>query len=132
MAAWLLKQKPDVIKRLAVDGKTLRGSARAEGKPLILLSAVTHQLRLTMNSVAIEEKSNEIPAIEPLLKNLNIEGTLITADAMHCQQKTARLITQEHGAHYCFGLKGNQSGVLERAELKLSQKNFHLKTMISG
>ena len=51
---------------------------------------------------------------------MSLEGSLITADAMHCQQKTASLITLEHGADYIFGLKGNQSGILERAECQLS------------
>lgn len=125
VSAWLLKQAPKVIKRLAVDGKVLR-SAKNGDKPLAFLSAVTHQWRITLNSIPIEEKSNEIPAMKPLLKNLNIEGSLITADAMHCQQETARLITQEHGANYLFGLKGNQSGVLERAEIKLSPHPFFL------
>ena len=41
-----------------------------DGKPLQLLSAVTHHLRLTLDQVAIEEKSNEIPALKPLLKKL--------------------------------------------------------------
>jgi len=49
------------------------------------------------------------------------------ADAMHCQQQTARLITQDHGADYIFGLKGNQSGVLERAQCKLSPVFFPRK-----
>jgi len=43
---------------------------------------------------------------------------------MHCQRETARLITQVHGADYCFGLKGNQGAVLERAEIKLSSIPF--------
>ncbi len=55
---------------------------------------------------------------------MKLEGSLITADAMHCQQESARLITQDHGADYIFGLKGNQSGILERAQCKLSPVFF--------
>ncbi len=55
---------------------------------------------------------------------MKLEGSLITADAMHCQQESARLITQDHGANYIFGLKGNQSGILERATGKLSPVYF--------
>ena len=47
-----------------------------------------------------------------------------SVNSMHCQQETARFITQELGGNYLFGLKGNQSGVLERAQLKLPQKFF--------
>jgi len=96
----------------------LRGSGRSDGKPLQLFSAVSHRLRLTLAQAPIQEKSNEIPALPPLA------GTLITADAMHCQQESARVITQELGGDYLFGLKGNQTGVLERAERLLAQQAF--------
>jgi hypothetical protein len=122
---WLAQQEIGALAQLAVDGKVLRGSGRHDGKPLQLLSAVTHHLRLTLDQVAIEEKSNEIPALKPLLKKLDLPpGILITADAMHCQQESARLITQELGGDYLFGLKGNQSGVLEQAKHLLAQQGF--------
>jgi hypothetical protein len=122
---WLAQQEMGALAQLAVDGKVLRGSGRHDGKPLQLLSAVTHHLRLTLDQVAIEEKSNEIPALQPLLKKLDLPpGTLITADAMHCQQESARFITQELGGDYLFGLKGNQSGILEKAQRLLAQQGF--------
>ena len=125
IGSWLLEQEIAVLARLAVDGKVLRGSGRTDGKPLQLLSAVTHQLRLTLGQVPIEEKSNEIPALIPLLKKLSLPpATLITADAMHCQQESARFITQELGGDYLFGLKGNQSGVLDKAQRLLAQQAF--------
>ena len=121
---WMMQQDISVLQALAVDGKVLRGSGRGDGKPLQLLSAVSHRLRLTVAQEPIEEKSNEIPAIKPLLGKVPCQGTLITADAMHCQQETARFITQELGGDYIFGLKGNQSGILERAQIKLPQDFF--------
>jgi hypothetical protein len=122
---WLAGQEIGALAQLAVDGKVLRGSGRHDGKPLQLLSAVTHHLRLTLDQVAIEQKSNEIPALKPLLKKLDLPpGTLITADAMHCQQQSARFITQELGGDYLFGLKGNQSGVLDKAQRLLAQQGF--------
>ena len=125
IGSWLLEQEISVLARLAVDGKVLRGSGRTDGKPLQLLSAVTHQLRLTLGQVPILEKSNEIPALMPLLKKLSVPpGTLITADAMHCQQESARFITQELGGDYLFGLKGNQSGILDKAQRLLAQQAF--------
>lgn len=122
---WLARQEIGALGQLAVDGKVLRGSGRHDGKPLQLLSAVTHHLRLTLDQVAIEEKSNEIPALKPLLKKLELPpGSLITADAMHCQQESARFITQELGGDYLFGLKGNQSGILDKAQRLLAQQGF--------
>jgi len=122
---WLLEQELSVVARLAVDGKTLRGSGRTDGKPLQLLSAVTHRLRFTLAQVPIEEKSNEIPAFPKLLRDLpKVDYALVTADAMNCQQESARVTTQELGWDYLFGLKGNQSGVLERAERLLAKQVF--------
>jgi len=122
---WLLEQEISVVARLAVDGKTLRGSARTDGKALQLLSVVTHRLRLTLAQVPIEEKSNEIPAFPILLRDLpKIDYALVTADAMHCQQESARFTTQARGWDYLFGLKGNQNGILERAERLLKRQAF--------
>lgn len=127
LGQWMMAQEISVLQALAVDGKCLRGSARTDGKPLQLLSAVSHRLRLTVAQEPIEDKSNEIPALQPLLRKLPqgaLEGSLITADALHCQQKSAQFVTQELGADYLFGLKGNQDGILERAQIRLPQRFF--------
>lgn len=125
IGAWLAEQEVGALRQLAVDGKVLRGSGRHDGKPLQLLSAVTHHLRLTLAQVPIAEKSNEIPALKPLLKKINPPpGVVITADALHCQQESARFITQELGGDYLFGLKGNQSGILDKATRLLAQQAF--------
>jgi hypothetical protein len=127
MGQWMMAQEISILQSLAVDGKCLRGSARTDGKPLQLLSAVSHRLRLTVAQEPIEEKSNEIPALQPLLRKLPkgaLEGSLITADALHCQQKSTQFVTQELGADYLFGLKGNQGGILERAQVRLPQRFF--------
>jgi len=129
---WMMQQDISVLQALAVDGKVLRGSGRGDGKPLQLLSAVSHRLRLTVAQEPIEEKSNEIPAIKPLLRKVPCQGTLITADAMRSQQESTRFVTQELGGDYIFGLKGNQSGILERAQLKLPQDFFSLNTTRVG
>jgi hypothetical protein len=124
---WMMGQEISILQSLAIDGKCLRGSARTDGKALQLLSAVSHRLRLTVAQQPVAEKSNEIPALEPLLRKLPkgaLEGSLITADAMQCQQESSRLVTQEFGADYLWGLKGNQSGILERAQQRLPQAFF--------
>lgn len=126
MGQWMMSQEISVLERLAVDGKVLRGSGRGDGKALQLLSAVSHRLCLTVAQEPIQEKSNEIPALQPLLKKLPLQKTLITADALHCQQESARFVTQELGGDYIFGLKGNQSGILELAQSKLPQRFFFL------
>jgi hypothetical protein len=124
---WMVAQEPSILQALAIDGKCLRGSARTDGQPLQLLSAVSHHLRLTVAQQPIQEKSNEIPALQPLLRKLPpgaLEGSLLTADALQCQQESSRFVTQELGADYLGGLKGNQSGILERAPIRLPKDFF--------
>ena len=124
---WMMAQEISILQSLAIDGKCLRGSARTDGKPLQLLSAVSHRLRLTVAQQPVAEKSNEIPALQPLLRKLPpgaLEGSLITADAIQCQQEASRFVTQELGADYLWGLKGNQSGILERAQGQLPKDFF--------
>ena len=74
MGQWMMAQEISILQGLAVDGKCLRGSARTDGKPLQLLSAVSHRLRLTVAQEPIEEKSNEIPALKPLLQQAAQRG----------------------------------------------------------
>lgn len=127
MGQWMMAQEISILQALAIDGKCLRGSARTDGKPLQLLSAVSHRLRLTVAQEPIAEKSNEIPALQPLLRKLPqgaLEGSLLTADAIQCQQESSRFVTQDLGADYLWGLKGNQSGILQRAQTRLAKDFF--------
>lgn len=123
IGGWLLEQELSAVARIAIDGKTLRGSGRTDGKPLQLLSAVTHRLRLTLGQVAIKTKSNEIPAFPLLIRKLPAaDHAVITADAMNCQQESARVVTQERGWDYIFGLKGNQGSVHAHAKNLLDRR----------
>ena len=89
---------------MALDGKTLRGSGRRDGKALQIFSAVTHHLRLTLEQVPIDEKTDEIPSFKTLLARLDPPpGTLVTSDAMHCRQESARHVVQEMGGTISSG-----------------------------
>jgi predicted transposase YbfD/YdcC len=56
----------------------------------------------------VDCKTNEIPTARTLLKPLDIEGRVITLDAMHTQADTARFITETKRADYLFIAKDNQ------------------------
>ena len=61
----------------------------------------------------VQRPVSRIPALKPLLQQLPkgaLEGGLITADALHCQQESARFITQELGTDYLFGLITGAAG----------------------
>ncbi len=94
---------------VALDGKTARGSRDAKnGLPAIhLVSAFVCQHGITLGQVKTSEKSNEITALPELVDVLDLQGAIVTADALHCQKSSAQVIVQ-HGADYVFGLKGNQ------------------------
>jgi predicted transposase YbfD/YdcC len=98
---------------IALDGKTLRRSHdRAAGLgALHLVSAWASANRVVLGQVATEAKSNEITAIPQLLALLQIEGCIVTIDAMGCQTKIAAQIIAQ-GGDYLLALKGNQ-GTLE-------------------
>lgn len=94
---------------IAFDGKTLRGSFdTASGKsPLHSVSAWACGLRLTLGLTSVSEKSNEIPAVQELINVLDLEGAVVTADAMHCQRETAKAVVEKK-ADYILVAKGNQ------------------------
>jgi hypothetical protein len=73
---------------VAFDGKTLKGSFDSfnDIKARQLLSAFAVDTGLVLAHVEIDEKSNEIPAMQKLLKELGLAGHIATADAIHCQK----------------------------------------------
>lgn len=99
---------------IALDGKQLRRSHdKEDGKAAIhMVSAWATTNRLVLGQVKVDEKSNEITAIPELLRRLDINGCLITVDAMGCQVDIAELVI-EQGGDYLFALKGNQSNLHE-------------------
>jgi predicted transposase YbfD/YdcC len=94
---------------VAVDGKTLRGSFdRASGKSALhSVSAWVCGLRMCLGLKSVDDKSNEIPAVQELIAMLDLEGAVITADAMHCQKETVQAIVAKE-ADYLLIVKGNQ------------------------
>ena len=102
---------------LAVDGKAIRSTAE-KGKPrsaLQILTAYFVESGVVLGQKYIHEKTNEIPVFQEMLCYINIKGKTITADALHCQKDTCRMIIAK-GGNYIFGLKGNQGTLHEQAE----------------
>ena len=111
--AWL-RDVSDLIGlgHLAIDGKTLRGSAASKLGPLHLVSAWATEANLSLGEVAVEGKSNEIRAIPELLKLLDLKGALVTIDAIGCQKAIAQQIVDK-GGDYLLAVKANQEHLLE-------------------
>lgn len=77
------------IKQIAFDGKALRGSVdpSIDKRFIQLITAFSVDEKFILCHYEVDEKSNEIPAVQTLIKELGLSGYLITADAMHCQKK---------------------------------------------
>ena len=94
---------------IAIDGQTLKGSddtAFGGRGPLHLVRAWAAEQQLVLGQLACAEKSNEIEAIPRLLALLNIEGAVVTIDAMGCQTEIAEKIIEKQ-ADYILSLKDN-------------------------
>lgn len=91
---------------IAVDGKAVRAAAEKD-KPhsaLQIITAYLTQTGITPGQEKIHEKTNEIPVFREMLSYLNVKGKIITADALHCQRETCKIIVDKKG-DYVFGLK---------------------------
>ena len=99
--------------QMAIDGKTIRGSADGTRRPAHIVSAFSTDLGIVFGQERVEEKSNEITAIPELLEALYVKGFLVSIDAMGCQKDIARKIIDK-GGDYLLMVKGNQPGLLQQ------------------
>ena len=107
---------------LSVDGKVLRGSGHGQ-PPVHLLSAVLHAEGVTVAQQAVPDKTNEIPGLRTLLEPLDIADKVVTADAMHAQDETARYLVEDKHADYVLQIKGNQPSLRDAVEA-ISPEDF--------
>ena len=114
VAAWPAEQDGP-MRRLAVDGKTVKKARCKDGRAMHLVAAVTHESVRLVAQRPVDERSNEITALRPMLEDVDLHGVVVTADAMQAQQDAARFLTQEKGADYFISLKGNQPSVQKAA-----------------
>jgi len=112
IGAWLasrtLADIPAGRRVIAVDGKTLRGSRTADTAADHVMAACDQAAGVVLASTDVDGKTNEITRFVPLLDQISdLRGTVITADAMHCQRDHVTYLA-ERGAHWILTVKGNQ------------------------
>ena len=103
---------------VSVDGKSVRSTGKMKkykGNALHIVSAQLAELGLTFAQQTVDSKSNEIPAAQALLKELDIRGCLVTADAMNCQTETAKIILEGKG-DYLLCAKDNHEQTRKAVE----------------
>lgn len=103
---------------IAIDGKTLRRSFDQAHRqlPIHMVHAWDQANGLMLGQLTVEEKSNEITAVPALLELLDVQGAVVSLDAMHCQKDTAKAI-RAAGADYLLAIKGNQKTLHEDVKL---------------
>lgn len=92
---------------IALDGKTLRGTIPlGQTRGVHLLAAYLPCAGLVLMQVAVESHENEISAVPQVLKSLDLQGKIVTGDALLTQRKVAQQIG-EAGGDYVFPVKEN-------------------------
>lgn len=96
------------LKAIAVDGKSLRGAIQDDGRCIHLFSAMTHEERVVIAQEEVDHKTNEITALRPLLAERDIQGCIVTADALHAQRDHATFLVEDKHAGFLLFVKENQ------------------------
>jgi hypothetical protein len=100
---------------VAADGKTLRGSGSSgpqgdAGAQRHLLTVFDHTHGIVLGQVDVDAKTNEVPMLPVLLDQVDLAGTVLTADALHAVRSHATYL-HGRGAHYVLTVKPNQKAL---------------------
>jgi predicted transposase YbfD/YdcC len=128
---WIIQWTADLAKAsagrlVAIDGKTLRrsfqsASSGAGGKATIhMVNAWCAHNHLVLGQLATDDKSNEITAVPKLLELLDLQGAIVTVDAMNCQKATAQKII-DGGGDYVMQVKANHSTLHDQLIIDLNE-----------
>jgi predicted transposase YbfD/YdcC len=115
VGGWLAERRPAsaAAKRgaVAVDGKTLRGAGRAGGR-VHLFAALAHGSGTVLGQRQVPADTNETTQVAPLLDELDLAGTVVTADALHTRADLASYLVERKQADYLLTVKDNQPGLV--------------------
>ena len=107
LGRWIRSFPVTSLLHIAIDGKTIKGSATTEYPALHLLSAFCSSFRGVLYQRAVNEKNNEISGCYDMLENIPIKDSIISGDAIFCQKGLCSRIVEEDG-DFIFAVKGNQ------------------------
>ena len=115
----IIKEKEEQI---MLDGKAIRSTEAIKtiDTMMNIVTAYT-DTGISLCQIPVDSKSNEIPAVRDLIDMMDIEGIVITADAMHCQKETAERIIANKG-DYVLQLKANQGRFYEEVYAMFDEK----------
>lgn len=127
----------DVIKKktgknISIDGKAIKSTTDKinNGNIPYIVSAFIGEVGLSIGQVKVDDKSNEITAIPDLLDLLDVEGAIITIDAIGTQESIVNKIVEKKG-HYVLPVKDNQKELRKQIRAQFdSYNNLHGNTEI--
>jgi hypothetical protein len=94
----------DRLRAVAVDGKTSRGARRADGTRVHLLGVAEHGGRL-LDHLEVDVKHNETSHFTALLESLDLDGAVVTFDALHTVRANLTWLADDKEAHYIAVVK---------------------------
>lgn len=108
-----IKSSDSKYKIVPIDGKAIKSATDKvnNGNIPYIVSAFCHDLGISIGQVKVDDKSNEITAIPDLLDLIDIEGCIVTIDAIGTQKNIVDKIVNEKKAHYCLSVKNNQKSL---------------------
>jgi hypothetical protein len=112
LGAWIQSLTQNDNLHIALDGKTLKGSASEEYKALHLLAAYCTNISGVFAQIGLDSKEGEIMGAKKILFEIPVCGDIISGDAIFCQREICQSIVQEKG-EYIFMVKGNQPSLQE-------------------
>ena len=112
-----VRGEPDPAELINIDGKEPKhGSGDA------VVTAVTSQSQFYLGSAIVPcEKTNEIPIARALFNKLDLDGRIVSLDALHTQDKTARELVLKHGANYLLTVKDNQPTIRKNLQASIDE-----------
>ena len=110
---------------IAIDGKTICSTNQRgeDGQPLHILSAAVSESKLILGSQPCKTKISEPEVFRELIGILDVSGTIVAADALHCQKKSAKKVIEENG-DYLFVVKDNEPRLREDIELYIQNEEL--------
>jgi len=100
----------------AIDGKSMSGSGNAEHDAYHVLSVFVAENQLTIGEILCENKKSEVNMIPKVLDMVEVEGDIVTIDAVGCHAPITKKIVEDKKADYVIGLKKNQPKLYEAVE----------------
>lgn len=123
----LTKKLNPEIKLRNFDGRVNNGSKRNktilnnDNKPLNCLNCYDNEYGYCIETVPIDDKTNEIPTLETLIRGMNLSGVIATWDALNTQVKNVEAVINA-GGDYIIPIKENQKNFYNDLKLYFDQK----------